>query len=301
VNSRTVCMALVLGVAVAVMAAAEPVGPTLQRASVNVAAGASQGSGAIVLVEDADGERSTWILTAEHVVRGLRQVRDVIGPEGDSRKQVSYRDAQVIQEQVADGRAVGEIKFDARVVSVDPRRDIALLRVRANFTDAGVRFYQGDEIPPPGTATFHLGSPGGRSLGGTASLTDGIISRIGVRAPDFGGSEHGIFDQTTCPALPGSSGGIVALRDTGEIIGILTLGLRGVDSFNWFVPIRSIRAWGNEIGAPWLLDPEAERPAKDAFDRIPLEVDPAGHASAAPGQEPTPAMERGTMERQGVP
>jgi len=283
---RKVGIAAIIFLATATFCLAEAVGPFLQEISVNVNAGASQGSGVIVLVETKEKEKTTWILTAEHVVKGLRQINDVIGPDGETRKQIKYRDARIIQEQVEDGRTIGEVSYDAKVVTVDPRRDIALLRVRANFTDKGAKFYLGDDILPAGTLLFHAGAPGGKEIGGTASLTPGIISRIGVRIPEFGGSEHGVFDQTSCASLPGSSGGLVALQEDGQWVGMITLGLSGGDSFNWVVPIRSIKQWTEEIKIPWLIDPKADRPLKDDFDKIPLELNPTGFAGK---DTPTPA------------
>lgn len=266
--------------------AAEPVGPQLQRISVNITCptsgygGGAQGSGTIVLAE-VGGKTTTWVLTAHHVVKGLRDVKDVIGPGGEPKKQVRYKDARIIQEQVQAGRGVGEQTYDAKIINVDPRRDIALLRVRIDqFTDHGAVFYLDEAIPQPGTATFHCGAPGGKEIGGTCSLTAGILSRLGVRIPEFGGSEHGVFDQTDTAALGGSSGGLMALRSDGRWIGMITLGLRG-DSFHWMVPVRSVRAWAKEVEVEWLLDPKVTRPSEADIDAIPLELDPPGFRSAA--------------------
>jgi len=274
----------------------EPVGPYLQSISVNVSAGGAQGSGTIVLVE-VEGNRTTWILTAYHVISGLRDVQTVIAPGGEEKKQIRYRDATIVQEQVEGGRAVGEYKFDAKVVNADPRRDIALLRVRKDeFTSAGARFYLDDEIPVPGTELLHCGAPGGKELGGTCSLTSGIVSRLGVRIPDFGGSsEHGIFDQTSCPSLGGSSGGMVALKEDGRWVGMITLGIRGADSFCWVVPVRSVRAWAEEAGVLWLVDPAVKRPTQDDLEKIPLELNPPGFVRAS-GSGPTPVVERQVHE-----
>ena len=277
-------------------AAKEPVGIRLQRASVNIrcetSLGGVQGSGSLITVE-IDGKKTTWVLTAHHVVEDLRHVRTVIGPKGDERKQVYYDDAEIVQEQVENGRVVGEIKFSAKVVNVDPRRDIALLRVRKDDLGPSVRsvtFYLDDQIPVPGTPVLHCGAPGGSSIGGSCSLTHGIVSRIGVTIKEFGGSEHGVFDQVDCPALGGSSGGMVVLQSDGRWIGMLTLGLRGADNFHWIVPIRSVRQWAKEVGVEWLLDPKAPRPTQADLDKIPLELDPAGYSSRAAEKPTKPAQ-----------
>jgi len=263
------------------MAADEPtsVGADLQAISVNIYCSSGgyssvQGSGTIVLVPIGE-QMTTWVLTAEHVVSNLRQVEDVINGKGSTRKLVTYRDAEIVQERMVDGRVVGERRYDAKVMSVNATRDVALLRVRIDgeFSD-GATFYLGESFPRPGTALFHCGAPGGKDLGGTCSLTSGIVSRVGARIPHFGGSEHGVYDQITCPAMGGSSGGLIALQEDGRLVGVLTLGARGADSFHWMVPIRSILQWADEIDARWIFDPNAERPASEIEVNLPLEFNP---------------------------
>lgn len=274
---------------------AQPIGPMLQAVSVNVLApgrynGGTQGSGTIFLTE-VEGKQAAFIVTAHHVVDGLREVTSVIGSDGSTKKAIRYRDAQIIQEQVETGRTVGEVKYDAKVINVDPRRDIALLRVRkGDFTITGASFFLGRSIPSAGTEIYHCGAPGGKETGGTCSLTSGIISRIGVRIPGFGGgSEHGIFDQTDTAALGGSSGGMVALKSNGRWIGMITLGLESGGNFHWIVPVRSVVNWAEEVNVMWLLDVSCDRPTENDIKAIVLEhVKPgyAGENKAAP----TPAM-----------
>jgi len=286
-----VCMFVVLAIPAKGQRKPEEVGPYLQSISVNVVCpNDGQGSGTIFLSE-IEKTPTVWILTAHHVVEKLREIKTVIGSDGEERKQIRYRDAQIVQEQVENGRGVGEIKYDAKVVNVDPARDIALLRVRkGDFTKVGGEMYLDETIPAPGTPLYHAGAPGGKEIGGTCSLTSGILSRLGVRIPDFGGSQHGIFDQTDCAGLPGSSGGLVALRSDGRWVGMITLGLRGGgDSFHWVVPVRSVRIWAKEIGVEWLFDPKLPRPTKEVVEKIPLELNPAGFASAGKRKSPTPA------------
>jgi hypothetical protein len=94
--------------------AAEPVGPGLQAVSVNICcpssyggAGEAEGSGTLVVGKVGD-KPAVWVLTAHHVVKDLRSEKEVVSPGGEKKTHVSYRDAQVIQERVVDGRAVGE-------------------------------------------------------------------------------------------------------------------------------------------------------------------------------------------------
>lgn len=271
-----VCVLFLFAVSQSSVSADTAVGPRLQKLSVNVYCaksfgGGVQGSGTIFLSE-VGGKPAAFVLTAHHVVEDLRDVKSVI-IGGETKKVVRYKDAQIIQEQVENGRAIGEIKYDAKILSVDTRRDIALLRVRkGDFSAVGATFYLGD-IPTVGTEVYHCGAPGGKDLGGTSSLTAGILSRVGVRIPGFGGgSELGIFDQTDTAALGGSSGGMLTLKSDGRFIGMITLGLQSGDSFHWIVPARAILEWSDEAKVRWLFDPLLERPTEVDIDVIPLEL-----------------------------
>jgi S1-C subfamily serine protease len=274
-----VCLALIVR-AIAAAEAPEQIGPYLQRITVTIKKGSDRGSGTVV-TRPVEGKSVNWILTAAHVVRDLREVKDVIAPDGTERKEVRYRDSEVLQELNQDGRTVGEIKLDAKVINVDSRRDIALLRVRkSDFLAVSARFYLDDSPPSVGTPVLHCGSPGGQAIG-AASVTSGVISRTGVRIEEYGGTE-GIYDQVDCAALGGSSGGMVCLRADGRYVGMVTLGLRGGDSFHWMVPVRTIRDWAEELGAEWLLDGEAKPPTEEDVAKIPLEL-------ASPGLQHTDA------------
>lgn len=255
---------------------AADVGPTLQATSVNVKAAYAQGSGTVVLRKVGEVD-TAFILTAAHVVRDLRDVSTSI-VNGEERKSVTYRDAQVVQEvpTTDQARIVGDRRLDAQVICVDSSRDIALLRVRATREfKQGAAFYTGEAVPPVGTAVFHCGAPGGQDTGGTATLTAGIVSRTGVRIAEYGGANHGVYDQTDTAALGGSSGGMVCLRDSGQWIGMITLGLQGGDSFHWFVPIRNVRAWAKQAGCEWLLA-DGGRTTEEDLAKLPVE--PSGTA-----------------------
>ncbi len=259
----------------------ETIGKYLQSVSVNVRAGTNQGSGSLFIVE-VEGKKTNWVLTAYHVIERLRKVTSVINPDGQERKKVIYNDAQILQEQVQDGRVVGSISYDAKVICVDARYDLAVLRVRKDgqLIEKGAKLYLNKEIPDVGTEILHAGSPGGAEIGGSATITTGIISRIGVRIKDFTDSEAGIYDQVDCAALPGSSGGLVAKADTGEIVGIITIGLRSGDSFHWMVPARTILKWADEAKIRWIFDPNVKAPPESEIEKIPIETNvPVGSSS----------------------
>jgi len=277
----------------------EDIGTLLQNVSVNITctdnygSERAQGSGTLI-VREIEGKKTAWILTAHHVVEDSRKVTTVI-VDGTEKKRVTYKDVEMVQEIVENGRVGGSDRYYAKVVSVDPERDIALLRVRVTGKiEKGVTFYLEDKIPPPGTLLYHCGAPGGKEIGGTCSLTDGIVSRIGVLIPKYGGSEHGVFDQTTCSSIGGSSGGLVALRKDGKWVGMITLGLEQTDSFNWVVPIRSVREWAKEIKVEWLLNPKIKPPTEKELEKIPLEnskLQLSKNKKNDAEKEPTPAIQ----------
>jgi S1-C subfamily serine protease len=273
-------------VAVMMMAAgtsaAEPVGPKLQAASVNIKAGSAQGSGSVIL-RSVDGQPTPFVLTAAHVVDGLRKENKHLDRDGKQVTNISYNDAQIVQEvaTVDNSRIVGDTRLDAKVLCVDYVRDIALLQVRAqgNLKTSVVFLVDRKSVPPAGTKIYHCGAPGGQDIGGSATLTSGIISRTGVRIPDMGGgSDKGIFDQTDTAALGGSSGGMICLETDGQWIGMITLGLRGGDNFHWFVPVRAVARFVDDAKLPWLMDPAGTVGEKELKD-VPLEVSPPNSPS----------------------
>jgi len=227
-----------------------------------------RGSG-VVITNEVDGKRVHWILTVEHVVDGFREVKTVIGPKGEERKKVSYRSPVVAFEEREATRYAGKTLLEAEVVSADGERDLALLRVQKTDRIKGSIFiFKGKDTPAVGTDLYHCASPGGDS--NAASLTAGIICQHGrvFEREGFGKCE---YDQMDAAGLPGSSGGMVCLKSNGELIGLVSLGMRNTDNFHYFVPVRTIKEWLKEIKAEWLLDPKAKITEADV-KKIPLEL-----------------------------
>jgi len=91
----------------------------LQNISVTVKAGYSEGSGVIITREVKVGpnktEKINFVWTAGHVIDGLRSVRTVI-VNGQQKRIVEFKDAQIVKELIENGRRVGELKMDAKVI-----------------------------------------------------------------------------------------------------------------------------------------------------------------------------------------
>ena len=136
------------------------------------------GSGVVV---SADG----LILTNYHVVKG----------------------AQQLTVRLSNGR-----KLDARVVHVDPRVDLAVLRAHGSLRPAPL----GDSSRlRVGEWVVAVGNP----FGLTSTVTAGIVSAKGRTR--MGLAQHEDFLQTDAAINPGNSGGpLVNLR--GEVVGINT-------------------------------------------------------------------------------
>lgn len=252
------------------LASANEVVDRLQNASVTIKSSRGQGSG-VLFTRQVDGENVTFVWTAAHVIEDLRKTRTVL-VKGVTRTVVEFDDAAVVQEFRQNGRRIGEQKMDARVVrysDADKGEDLALLEVRKrNFSDATVKFYNGD-IPALGTKLIHVGSLRGQF--GSNSLTTGVVSQIG-RVLDLGANGV-IFDQVSTPSFPGSSGGGVFLEASGEYIGMLVRG--GGETFGFIVPIRRLRDWAKQSGVEWAIDASVPMPTQDDFRRLPVEDDPA--------------------------
>ncbi|MBL69591.1 MAG: hypothetical protein CMO74_14315 [Verrucomicrobiales bacterium] len=225
----------------------------------------SEGSG-VLITRQIEGESVTFVWTAAHVVDILRNVRTVVDETGSSVKVIEFNDAQIVKELVEDGRRVGEMKMDAKVIKYsdfEHGHDLALLMVRAkNYGKAGAKFYldEDEAIVPIGTQLFHVGSLLGQM--GANSMTTGIVSQVGR----VEGKVE--FDQTTVTAFPGSSGGGVYLQ-SGTYVGMLVRGAG--ENFNLIVPIRRMKKWADENALLWALDPKAKMPTFEEIENLPVE------------------------------
>jgi Do/DeqQ family serine protease len=138
------------------------------------------GSGVIV------NERSGYVLTNHHVIRGAQEIV------------VTLKDRR---------------QFKAQLVGADPGTDIAVLRIEAKNLTA-LRLGDSDALSV-GDFVLAIGNPFG--IGQT--VTSGIVSALGRSGINVEGYED--FIQTDAPINPGNSGGaLVSLR--GELIGINT-------------------------------------------------------------------------------
>ncbi len=230
----------------------------LQAVSVTVVGKHGSGSG-IVKTRKRGDERVSFVFTAAHVVDDLRTSREVIdGKTGTKRTIVTFKDAQVTKTLVENGRTVGKTEIYAEIIRYSSEED---LRVRQkNFTQDSVQFYLDATPVNIGTTVCHVGSFLGSQ--GSASMSVGIISQLGRLI------ESKVFDQTTCTAFPGSSGGGVFLED-GRLIGQV-LRASG-NTFVYFAPSRRIIEWAKQASVEWAVDDKIPLPTDAELRKLPIE------------------------------
>ena len=288
---KYVLLALTL-LALTVAPAVASVPDDLQRVSVTIKAGSAQGSGTLVTRKIGE-DTVTFVWTAAHVVDGLRTTRTVVTPQGTPRILVEYPDAEIVQERQQDGRRVGEVKYDCKVVKVsdaDYGEDLALLMVRCKGAyplNICAKFHQDTNyIPPIGIELSHCGSLLGQF--GANSYTTGVLSQTG-RTLAMKGANTKVFDQVTAVAFPGSSGGGMFLKENGEYIGMLTQGVMKLQGFNFIVPVRRIHSWAKDAKIEWAMNPDVSMPTLKEIDAIPVEdagQSPGGYPQRNPAGGP---------------
>jgi len=218
----------------------------LQSITVKVIADYSSGTGVLITRKISDVTK-TFVLTAAHVVDGLKNT------DGTFREALIYREYRV------NGFKVSNEEIPAIIIAYDRDNDIAILEVNEdNYTteERTCEFYLQDKIPPPGTTLIHVGC----TFGHYNSVMPGIMSQTYVFLPNIPESNGKVFDQTSIPAFPGSSGGGVFLEN-GQYVGMVTL-WAGYPCLNWMVPVRRIQEWTRSIEMEWIIDPSIPVPTE---------------------------------------
>ena len=100
-------------------------------------------------------------------------------------------------------------------------------------------------------------------------MTDGIYSQHGRILKRL---NKRVFDQTTCTAFPGSSGGGVYLKSDARYIGMLVRGAG--EGFNLIVPVRRMKDYCEKHKMMWALDKSFPMPTDDELKKMPVEHEP---------------------------
>jgi S1-C subfamily serine protease len=129
-------------------------------------------------------------------------------------------------------------RFDAKVVGVEPKKDIAVLKVNAPanlFKPVKVSPHADLEV---GQKTIAIGNP----FGLDHTLTTGIVSAVGRQVQGIGGVTIRDMIQTDAAINPGNSGGPL-LDSQGQLIGMNTMIYSQSGSsagIGFAVPVRTI-------------------------------------------------------------
>ena len=115
--------------------------------------------------------------------------------------------AKSVEIKTIDGKS-----YKAKIIGVDPKTDLALLKVKGNDKFPFVKF--ASQAPRIGDWVLAMGNPFG--LGGT--VTAGIVS---ARGRDIGSGPYDDFIQIDAPVNKGNSGG-PTFNVNGEVIGVNT-------------------------------------------------------------------------------
>jgi len=201
----------------------------------------ARGTGVIFVTD-----KGAYIVTAAHLTKRLREEIEEVR-DGRRRIKTIWHEAKITRDIIEGGRKVGEIWLYAKVVKCSKPEeqggdDVAVLRIlKRDFINKGAKFLPDGYQLYVSQRVYHVGSLYGE-LGG--SLSNGIISGIGrlIRGKPF--------NQTTCVAAPGSSGGGIFVRidDKFYYAGMVVRGTQG--TVNLFVPVERIKAWlkANKLG-----------------------------------------------------
>jgi serine protease Do len=153
------------------------------------------GSGVII---DPDG----YIITNAHVVKGAQRIRVLLSP----------RDGNLTEAMEENGDTGEMAPFDAKIVGVAPKLDLALLKIEARGLHA-LPLADYSRVRK-GELVLAFGNPEGLEN----SVTIGVVSAVARQAdPDV----SSVFIQTDAPINPGNSGGAL-VNAQGELVGINT-------------------------------------------------------------------------------
>jgi S1-C subfamily serine protease len=109
--------------------------------------------------------------------------------------------------------------YDATVVGVEPRKDIAVLRIKAPPSELkAIRVAAASDTLEVGQKTVAIGNP----FGLDHTLTTGVVSAVGRQVDGIGGVTIRDMIQTDAAINPGNSGGPL-LDSSGRLIGMNTM------------------------------------------------------------------------------
>ncbi|RUR11966.1 S1C family serine protease [Legionella sp. km772] len=118
---------------------------------------------------------------------------------------------------------LGNMTVPVKVIGAEPRKDIAVLKIKSPQALKQLQAFQPFEIVQQsdlivGQKAIAIGNP----FGLDHSLSKGVISALGRQVPGIGGVTIHNMIQTDTPINPGNSGGPL-LNSAGQLIGLNTM------------------------------------------------------------------------------
>ncbi len=130
-------------------------------------------------------------------------------------------------------------EYSAKVVGVDPKTDIAVLKISADENISPARLGDSSKLKV-GNWAVAVGNP----FGLNSTVTVGVISAIG--RTDIGVEAYEDFIQTDASINPGNSGGPL-LNLSGEVVGINTAIITAGHGIGFAIPINLVKNISQQI------------------------------------------------------
>jgi tetratricopeptide (TPR) repeat protein len=176
-----------------------------------------------------------WILTCQHVV-GTAEEIEIVFP--------LYKEGRVIQER--DWYLKSSSRMRAKVLSADPKRDLAILQVD-KLPEGTQALPLAADSAQPGDNLYLIGNP--VASGAMWNFSVGTVRAVYKKKFTYKSSTHevdALVGETQLPGNPGDSGGAV-FGDSGEVLGVHCGGTpEGAHLMSTYIDVTEIRAFLKE-------------------------------------------------------